>query len=72
VEKETQADLDQLAGVLARLTQVQQEADTLLIKIALSGNRGAQAAVCRLLGIKRQSLPDRLTAARNRIANATS
>lgn len=67
MKQSTMDDLDRLDTVLAKIAKEQEEADTLLLRIAESGDRGSKAELCRRLGIKPQSLPIRLTAARNRI-----
>jgi hypothetical protein len=54
--------------VLIELEHWQEKSDVLILCIAESGDRGSQAALSRLLEIKPQSLPRRITAARNRIA----
>ncbi|MFF3734058.1 hypothetical protein ACFYXM_28070 [Streptomyces sp. NPDC002476] len=71
MKQETQNKIDRLAGILGRLAEVQREADVLMIDIATNGPRGSQVALSRLLGIQPQSLPDRITAAKNRIASGT-
>ncbi|MDJ0346810.1 hypothetical protein QMK19_40995 [Streptomyces sp. H10-C2] len=61
-------DIATLKKVFDDLAEIQERADTLLISIVDRRERGAQAAISRDLGIKPQSLPRRITAARNRLA----
>jgi len=64
----TEDRLDELADVLGELRRAQERADALTLEIADSRDHGSQSALCRLFGIKPQSLEDRLNAARNRLA----
>lgn len=66
--QEIEDDLARLSRALDELEVAQHKADKLLIRIADSGVHGAKTALCRELDIQPQSLPDRLAAARKRIA----
>jgi hypothetical protein len=68
MKQSTLDDLAELEKTLAELAEVQRRADILLLAVVDSRDRGSQAAVCRLLGIKPQSLRERIIAARKRIA----
>lgn len=64
-QQSTLDDLASLERVLPEPADVRRRADVFLLAIVDSHDRDSQAAACRLLGIKAQSLEKRIIAAQD-------